>query len=210
MKLVIQSFILALSFLAIYIWQQTALTTYTIPALGFLIFIYLFLSARKKGRAFLELGNSPWAIFALNTVIFLLIFSTEGLRSPIFFLLYFLGFGIAFVFEPMAIFVFVVGTVLIFLPDALKSDVTTNFLKIGSLVLISPLAYFFGNEFRRNDDEEAQIEALEERSKEAADTIAQDVKSVIEEEKENLSTKTTDKLNEILEETEDLRQEAKP
>jgi len=209
MKLVIQSFVLILSFLAIYIWQQTVLTAYTIPALGFLIFIYLFLSARKKGRAFLELGNSPWAIFALNTVIFLLIFSTEGLSSPIFFLLYFLGFGIAFVFEPMAIFVFVVGTVLIFLPDALKNDVTTNLLKIGSLVLISPLAYFFGNEFRRNDDEEAQIEALEERSREAADTIAQDVKTVIEEEKENLSAKATDKLNEILEETEDLREEAK-
>ncbi|MCL4354391.1 hypothetical protein M1349_02860 [Patescibacteria group bacterium] len=209
MKLIIQSLVLIVSFLAIYIWQQTILTAYTIPALGFLIFIYLFLSARKKGRAFLELGNSPWAIFALNTVIFLLIFSTEGLSSPIFFLLYFLGFGIAFVFEPMAIFVFVVGTVLIFLPDALKNDVTTNFLKVGSLVLISPLAYFFGNEFRRNDDQEAEIEALEERSQEAADTIAQDVKTVIEEEKENLSTKATDKLNDILEETEDLRQEKK-
>jgi len=110
----------------------------------------------------------------------------------------------------MAIFVFVVGTVLIFLPDALKNDVTTNLLKIGSLVLISPLAYFFGNEFRRNDDEEAQIEALEERSREAADTIAQDIKTVIEEEKENLSVKATDKLNDILEETEDLRQESKP
>ncbi|MCL4354612.1 hypothetical protein M1349_04065 [Patescibacteria group bacterium] len=209
MKLIVQSLVLIVSFLAIYIWQQTILTAYTIPALGFLIFIYLFLSARKKGRAFLELGNSPWAIFALNTVIFLLIFSTEGLSSPIFFLLYFLGFGIAFVFEPMAIFVFVVGTVLIFLPDALKNDVTTNFLKVGSLVLISPLAYFFGNEFRRNDDQEAEIEALEERSQEAADTIAQDVKTVIEEEKENLSTKATDKLNDILEETEDLRQEKK-
>lgn len=157
----------------------------------------------------MEMGNSPWSIFALNSLIFLLIFSTDSLNSPVFFLLYFLGFGITFVFEPTAIFVFILGTVLVFLPDALRNDVTTNFLKLGSLVLISPLAYFFGNEFRRNDQEEEKIEALEERTKEAADTIAEDVQEVIEQEKENLNPETADKLNEILEETEDLRQETK-
>lgn len=208
MKLIIQSFVLILSFLFVFAWQQTILSTYTVPVLGLLILIYLFFSARKRGRAFLELGDSPWSIFALNSLIFLLIFSTEGINSPIFFLLYFLGFGIAFVFEPMAIFVFILGTILVFLPDALKNDITTNFLKVGSLVLISPLAYFFGSEFRKNDLQGEEIEKIQERTKEAADTIAKEVEEVVEEEK-NLSAASTERLNEVLEEAEDLREEIK-
>lgn len=61
-------------------------------------------------------GEGPWGIFLLNTVIFLLIFSTGSIDSGLFFLLYFLGFGIAFVFEPAVTFIFIVGTVFIFLP----------------------------------------------------------------------------------------------
>jgi len=112
-------------------------------------------------------GEGPWGIFILNTVIFLLIFATGSLNSPLFFLLYFLGFGIAFVFEPAMTFVFALGAILIFIPDALKADTLVNLLKIGSLILISPLAFFFGLQYRANDQKTEAIEALEERSKDA-------------------------------------------
>ena len=143
------------------------------------------------------------------TVILLLIFSTGGIDSALFFLLYFLGFGIAFVFEPMLIFVFVLGVILIFVPDAIKGDLLVNSLKLGSLLLISPLAFFFGIEYRKNDKEDEAIEALEERTKEAADTISEDIEEVIKDEKANLKEEDMEKLNEILEETEDLREESK-
>ena len=139
----------------------------------------------------------------------MLIFSTGSINSSLFFLLYFLGFGIAFVFEPVITFVFVLGAILIFLPDALKNDMTGNMLKLGSLLLISPLAFFFGKEYRRNDSQEETIEALKERTKDSADTISEDIEEVINDEKQNLKAEDVQKLNEVLEETEDLREESK-
>ena len=153
-------------------------------------------------------GEGPWGIFILNSLIFILIFSTGSINSPLFFLLYFLGFGVAFVFEPSITFMFVIGALLIFGPEILKNDLTNNLLKLGSLILISPLAYFFGKEYRRNEQQEEQLEALEERTKEAADKISEDIEEVINSEKQNLKDKDIEKLNEVLEETEDLRAES--
>ncbi len=210
MKLFLQTLVLILSFAIVFVWENSPLSNYTVQILGFLVFLYLIISARKKGKGFLTMGGGgSWGIFILNTIILLLIFSTGSISSSLFFLLYFLGFGIAFVFEPPAIFVFIVGAVLVFLPDALKGDTFGNFLKIGSLLLISPLAYFFGREYRKSDKEESDIEALEERTREAADTISEDVEEVVRNERQNLKQEDMEKLNEILEETEDLREESK-
>jgi hypothetical protein len=210
MKLVLQALVLILSFAIVFVWEQTPLSGYTIQILGILVALYIIVSARKKGAGFLTMGgDGPWGILILNTIVLLLIFSTGSISSGLFFLLYFLGFGIAFVFEPPAIFVFIVGAVLVFLPDALKGDILGNFLKIGSLLLISPLAYFFGREYRKSDKEEADIESLEERTTEAADTISEDVEELVKNEKESLKQVDMEKLNEILEETDDLREESK-
>lgn len=210
MKFLLQTAVLILSFVIVFLWQTASLTDYTVSFLGILIVLYLVLSSRKRGKGFLSMGGEgPWGIFILNTVILLLIFSTGSLNSPLFFLLYFLGFGIAFVFEPVITFVFVIGAILVFAPDAMKTDTVNNLLKIGSLVLISPLAFFFGREYRANDQKQEEIEALEERSKDAADTISKDVEEVIKDEKANLKSEDVDKLNEVLEETEDLRAESK-
>ncbi len=210
MKLVLQALVLILSFALVFIWEQTPLSGYTIQTLGVLVVLYLVISARRKGQGFLTMGgDGPWGIFILNTIILLLIFATGSISSSLFFLLYFLGFGIAFVFEPPAIFIFIVGAVLVFLPDTLKGDTFGNFIKVGSLLLISPLAYFFGREYRKSDKQEGDIEALEERTKEAADTISEDVQEVVRNEKQNLKQEDMEKLNEILEETDDLREESK-
>ena len=209
MKIVLQALVLIFSFVFVFVWKETPLINYTVALSGVLIVGYILLSARKKGKGFMNMGGEgPWGIFFLNTVILLLIFSTGGIDSALFFLLYFLGFGIAFVFEPMLIFVFVLGVILIFVPDAIKGDLLVNSLKLGSLLLISPLAFFFGIEYRKNDKEDEAIEALEERTKEAADTISEDIEEVIKDEKANLKEEDMEKLNEILEETEDLRAES--
>lgn len=145
--------LLACSFTLIFIWQSTPLQNYAIPFLGFLIFVFLILSIEKKGfnphRLLGEEGTG--AVFILNTLVFLLIFSTGALSSTLFFLLYFLGFSIAFVFTPTIVFVFIIGTIAVFLPEAIKGDVLGNFLKIGSLFIVFPLAYFFGREFRKEE-----------------------------------------------------------
>ncbi len=210
MKFFLQILVLILSFSLVFGWENSPFSGFTIQILAVLVVIYLLIAARKRGQGFLTMGGEgPWGIFILNTIILLLVFATGSINSTLFFLLYFLGFGIAFVFEPVAIFVFIVGAVLIFLPDALKGDTFGNFIKVGSLVLISPLAYFFGREYRKSDNQEGDIEALEERTKEAADTISEDIEEVVKNEKQNLKEEDMEKLNEILEETEDLREESK-
>ncbi|MGA2911650.1 MAG: hypothetical protein ABSE17_03385 [Candidatus Levyibacteriota bacterium] len=210
MKILLQSLILVLSFVFVFVWKETPFASYTVPLSGLLIVLYILLSARQKGKGFLQMGGEgPWGIFFLNTVILLLIFSTGSIDSVLFFLLYFLGFGIAFVFEPAVTFVFVLGVILVFVPDAIKGDLLVNSLKLGSLLLISPLAFFFGKEYRKTDQQDEVIEGLEERTKEAADTISEDIEEVIKDEKAGLKDEDMEKLNEILEETEDLREESK-
>lgn len=210
MKILLQSLVLVLSFVFVFVWKETPLVNYTVALSGVLIILYILVSARKKGKGFLEMGGEgPWGIFFLNTVILLLIFSTGAIDSTLFFLLYFLGFGVAFVFEPVVTFVFVLGVILVFIPDVIKGDLLVNSLKLGSLLLISPLAFFFGSEYRKNDKQTTEIEALEERTKDAADTIAKDLEEVIKDEKASLKSEDMEKLNEILEETEDLRAESK-
>ncbi len=209
MKLFTQSLIIVSSFITIFIWQNSPLKDFTVQLLGLFIVLYFIVSARKGGKGFLTLGGEGYAgIFLLNTLIFLLIFSTGGINSALFFVLYFLCFGIAFVFNPLTIFVFVLGTVLIFVPY-IEPDLATNLLKLGSLALISPLAYFFGREYKKGDLQDEKINAIKERSKEAADTISKDIEEIIEDEKQVLDKKDVEKLNEVLEETEDLRLEAK-
>jgi mevalonate kinase len=93
-------------------------------------------------------------------------------------------------------------------PDAIKGDLLVNSLKLGSLLLISPLAFFFGLQYRQSDKQDEKVEALEERTKEAADTISEDIEEVVKDEKDSLKSEDMEKLNEILEETEDLRAES--
>lgn len=210
MKLILQSILLILSFGIVYLWQQSELSAYTIPTLGFLVFLYLLLSARKKGKGFLTMGGEgPWGIAILNTVILLLIFSTGGLTSALFFLLYFLGFGIAFVFKPETVFIYALGVTLVFLQPALAADPMGNLIRLGSILVISPLAYFFGREYRRGEKQDGKVEAISERTKDSADNICKDVEDVIKNEKENLKSEDIEKLNDILEETETLRDETK-
>lgn len=84
-----------------------------------------------------------------------------------------------------------------------------NFIKTGSLSLIAPLAYFFGREFREKDKEDSLVEKLKETQREAADTIASDVGEVLEDEKKVIEEKDVEKLNNVLETTEALREETK-
>lgn len=210
MKTLWHTIVLIISFLVVFIWKSTILSDFTIQALGALVLAYLLISTiRKKRNPHAESFSSSSDIFILNTSILLIIGITGNIYSPLFFLLYFLGFGITFVFEPTSVFVFAIGTIAVFIPEALKNGSMESFIRLGSIILISPLAYFFGREYQDRDKEEEIIEAMQERSKEAADTISKDIEEVMIQEKKTLKGKDIEKLNEILEETEELREETK-
>lgn len=151
MKTLWQSLLLALSFVFIFVWQQTPLSQYTIQTLlGLAVFYAIFTFRIKKGSFSLEIYN-PLAVFALNSFLVLLVFATGVFSSPIFFLLYFLGFGAALAFKPITVFVFLVGLVTVFIQPALSDDVSSHILMLFSLVMLSLFALFFGKESLKNE-----------------------------------------------------------
>jgi hypothetical protein len=209
MTLLVQAFVLLFSFAVLFIWKETSLSEFTTPLIGLLVASYLIVSIRNKGRGFLTMGgDGPYGIFIINTLVFLILFQTGSLSSPLFFLLYFLGFGVAFVFEPSAAFIVALGAIIIFFPEV-NTNLIDNSVKLLSLLFLSPLAFFFGKQYRKTDTQEEQITGIKERTNEAANTISEDIEEVIKREKENLKEEDVKKLNEVLEETEDLREESK-
>lgn len=108
---------------------------------------------------------------------------------------------------PRSVFIIPVSLIIIFWSQIFEKDVTANIIKIASISILSPLAYFFGVQFRKNDKESDEILKTKERAVASADEISNDVKEVIESSKSKLDSKEVDKLEEILDETEDLRSE---
>ncbi len=211
MKITLHSFVLLLSFGIIFAWENSPLADYTIQVLAIMVIIYLIAQFVKRR---LKMQETIWEgipdVFALNTAIFLLIFATGQMTSWFFFLLYFLGFGITFIFEPATVFIFAIGTVAVFIPTILTNGGNLGtYIQLGSFLFISPLPYFFGKEYRDREKQQDEIVGLAERSEEAGTTIASDVEKVLQNEKKNLKSEDVEKLNEILEETEDLRSETK-
>ncbi len=205
----LHSFVLLLSFGFVFAWEQGPFSGFTVQILAIIVLVYLVAQfVRRKQKKDDALWGGIPDVFTLNTAIFLLIYATGQMASWFFFLLYFLGFGITFIFEPATVFIFALGTIAIFVPEVLKNGGNLGtYIQLGSFLLISPLPYFFGKEYRDREDEEQEIEKLSERSEEAGNTIAKDVEDVINNEKKNLKPETTEKLNEILEEAQDLRSE---
>ena len=160
MKTFKESLVIATSILFIFLIQNTLLKDYTMPILGLIIAfssIYLVLKRRGRKSNDLFIGSYP-EIASIIICLVLAITITGGIQSNLFFLLYFLLFGIAFLFEPVIIFVFVLGIGAIFLQDALANDVFNNFIKLGSVLLLAPIAFFFSKELKSRENEKKTID----------------------------------------------------
>jgi hypothetical protein len=156
MKLLLHFFVLISSFGLAFIWEQSQLDNYTIPLLSIFAIIFIIALVVNKRRK-KDLVGGAVDVFALNTAIILAISITGNLYSPLYFILYFLGFGITFIFEPLSVFIYVLGAIIIFLPEALKNGSPESFIRLGSLVLISPLAFFFGHEYSGKNQSEEKL-----------------------------------------------------
>lgn len=154
MKLVKQLLAITFSFVFCFIVLNTELANYTAWVLSFvIIFFIIYLIVKKQRKKEKEiLSGSPFEIISLTIGVLLLTFLTGGLNSGTFFLLYFLLFGAAFLFEPVLVFAVLIGIVSLLLPQALTTgELFTNMIKVGSLVFVAPIAFFFGREFKERE-----------------------------------------------------------
>lgn len=152
MRFVSQILAVCLSFFLIYVWQISVLSSYTLYVIGTCLFLYFGLIVVRRIPNVILNSTASIQLLIVNTILFLLVFATGSLSSPLFFLLYFIAFGIAFVLNPIAILCFSAGLILVFLPDVLVGDTVGNFIRVGSVALLSPIAYLLVREFKDKNE----------------------------------------------------------
>lgn len=199
MKLFSQSLVIILSTLILFTIVSTNNISYSPYILGIFFVIAVIYGLIKKRRKHVEVFSANnFEIFTIMTSVLLIVFLTGGIKSPIFFLTYFLLFGITFIFEPLTIFIFLIGMTILFGPEAIQGDVVGNSLKLGSLIILAPIAYFFGREHKKR-------ERLSNQVKINADEIIKTAENLLNIKDKNERLKKTE---EIIDEASKLKKEA--
>jgi len=156
-------FLVAAVVLAFFWTSQPTLSIYTLQLIAIFVLAY-FLNQffiRKKKQPLSRINLTIDAVI-FTMVILLLVASTGGLTSSLFFLIYFLMFGLALLFEPAITFSLALAMVLFFLFKPTKEKPLTEALQLLSLLLITPLAMFFGKQYLKVLESQEKIKILEE------------------------------------------------
>ena len=112
----------------------------------------------------------------LTLIVFLIVFYTGGLDSQLFFLIYFLLFGISMLFEPITSLTLAFIASVFFILGI--ENLWTNLFQLGSLFLITPLAIFFGTQYVDLLKSNKKIIVLENRGKALQEEISDQEKIV--------------------------------
>lgn len=169
-----QAVFLGLSVLVTYGWTRNPeLSSYNLQLCALLVIVYFALRFFvKSARAF-----TTESTLILVMVTLLLIFSTGGLVSPLFFLLDFLLFALVLLFEPNLTAILATIIVFIFLGDVFLGDRNLDLTGVAltnllSLVLITPLALMFGRKYLTMQQEAGKIKVMEDTmTRDETDTL---------------------------------------
>lgn len=144
---------LAISIILTWLWTLTPiLNLYNLQLTGILTLVYF---AFKKSSRF------P-STMVLNIICLLLIFSTGGLSSPLFFLLDLLLIALALLIEPKQAIIASFLIVSIFLIQNFSILDTSKIINLLSLVLMTPVAVIFSKNYLENLQNQGRIQFLEE------------------------------------------------
>lgn len=136
------------------------LNLYNLQLTGVLMLLYF---AFKKFSWLSSHGQADIvSTVILNSICLLLIFSTGGLASPLFFLLDFLLITLSLLFEPSQAMVASATLALLFSWQNLDSLNTEKVINIISLLLMTPVAVIFSKNYLENLKSQGRIQILEE------------------------------------------------
>jgi hypothetical protein len=138
------------------------LSSYGLQIAAFMIVIYVGLSflIRKRLLSANIKVTLDVLIFSLTTS--LLVFTTGGFNSPVFFLSYFLLFGVSLFSSPLTATAITITFALLFIV-APKSDLWLDILQIVSLLAIAPLSVLFGQQYLRVVEDKKMITGLNQK-----------------------------------------------
>lgn len=119
-----------------YLFSISPLTPYLPQIIAFLAIVFILLIKQKK-----------YLLYLIALITNLIVFTTHGLTSPLFFLVYFLLFALAFKYPPRLTLVYSL-ILIILLAQSLNSLI--SLIPLLSLALISPIAWFIGLQHQEN------------------------------------------------------------
>jgi len=188
-------FLITAVFVAFFWTSNPVLSVYTLQLTA--VFVLLFFAsqflARKKQK---ELSHTLDAV-VFTMVVLLLVISTGGLTSPLFFLVYFLMFGLALLFEPLIAISLAVAMVLFFFATPTKQENMAELFQLFSLLLVTPLALFFSNQYLKLLESQEKIKILKEEAEIVEKQIEKEETDVLIWNALELRKCLTDILNEL-------------
>jgi len=101
-------------------------------------------------------------------IILLLVSSTGGLNSPLFFLIYFLLFAVSLLFEPLITLVLTAAIFVFFWPNPLALNAL---IQLSSVILILPLSIFLGRQYLKVLETKHIIKILEKQKEQLEKSI---------------------------------------
>lgn len=167
---VLHSLFLIFSVGLTYLWtQNSSLNSFNLQAVGLLILFY-FGSKLLSGKRQRVLAILDAVIF--TSLILFLVLSSGGVHSSVFFLLYFLLFGLSLLFEPLqAILLSLLLIILFSLEVSFQFD-EPAVINLITLLFITPLASLFGRKYLQAQQDSGKIMILDKIiSEEETDTL---------------------------------------
>lgn len=148
-----------------YLWTRNpSLSPFNLQATGLLIlsyFVIRLVSGQKKGAQ-----NTLDAII-FTSLTFMIVISTGGVHSPVFFILYFLLFALSLLFEPLQSIIVSLLLIVLFGYDLSLNFDNTALINLATLLLTTPLAMIFGRKYLQTLEDLGKIKQL-------ANTIAEE------------------------------------
>lgn len=158
--------------------------------------IYIVIKRRSQSYNVLFSG-SPVEIFFISTITLIMIEVTGGADSQLYFLNYFLLFGLPLISSPVTSLIFAGSMIIFYVPDLMRDLNTSVVLKIGSILLLLPLSYFVSNELMKRQRENENIKERAAEIEQAAEDLEAD--------EEDLEAR--DKLDKIIDSAQKLEEE---
>ena len=161
LNFLINSMLIIASTLLPFIWNNNPSTSgYTLQLCGALTILYIVFKKFLLASTHRNSLNTTTILFT-NAITQLLVLSTGGIASPLFFLYYFLIFAFALIYGSTQAFTISLATVSVYLFETNFSPNTIALANLFSLILITPLAQSFSKTIIKNLEAEGKIKVLE-------------------------------------------------
>ena len=151
---------LIIATLLAWVWTQNSqLSFYSLQLIAFLVLVYFIHQFWLPARP--SLKGIDGVIFSL--VILLLVFTSGGSQSPLFFLLYFLLFGLAFIWEPWLTFSFSFFLAFFIWLTTPAGQSWQQWLNPLSLILVAPLSLYFSRQYLENVRQQHRLHLYQQK-----------------------------------------------